>query len=123
MEVGRMKRIFVEVMTSKESLKRIARTWRSAKGGKAVGPVIGLTSIGELSALLTPKRMELLKYVAEHGPLSVRRLATALERDYKNVHTDVAELEASYLLSRDDDGRITAPYDEIVIKAPLRDAA
>jgi predicted transcriptional regulator len=46
-----------------------------------------------------------------------------VKRDYKNVHTDVSELEARHLLERDAAGTVSAPYDEIVIRAPLREAA
>lgn len=118
-----MKRIFVEVMTSSEALKRVARAWRHAEGGKPTEPTIGVASIAELTALLSPRRMDLLRYVAENPQLSIRALALALRRDYKNVHTDVADLEARHLLTRNRDGKVKAPYDEIVIRAPLRDAA
>lgn len=67
--------------------------------------------------------MELLQFVAEHPGHSIRAMAQALGRDYKNVHTDVSVLEANHLLSRSQDGRVSAPYDEIIIRAPLRDAA
>jgi predicted transcriptional regulator len=67
--------------------------------------------------------MELLRHVAERPGQSVRGLAQALGRDYKNVHTDVSELEARHLLERDDAGLVVAPYDELIIRAPLRHAA
>lgn len=118
-----MKRLYVEVMSSGEALKRIARSWKAASSGKVVDATIGLGSIAELTALLSPKRMELLRHVAQSPGLSIRSLAHALGRDYKNVHTDVAELEARHLLERDDTGRVTAPYDELVIRATLRQAA
>jgi predicted transcriptional regulator len=121
--VGPMKKIYVEVMTSDQALKRLTRAWRKAAAGENAEPTIGVGSIGELSALLSPKRMELLRHVAEHPGLSVRALSQALSRDYKNVHTDVSDLESSHLLSRDNDGRLNAPYDEIVIRAPLRKVA
>jgi predicted transcriptional regulator len=66
--------------------------------------------------------MELLRYVAQHPQRSVRALATSLGRDYKNVHTDVAELTERRLLERHADGRVTAPFDEIVIRHPLRNS-
>jgi len=50
-------------------------------------------------------------------------LAHALGRDYKNVHTDVSELEARHLLERSAAGLVSAPYDELIIRAPLRQAA
>jgi len=118
-----MKRIHVEVMRSDAAARRLTKAWRSAEKREPVEPVVGVGSISELTALLSPKRMELLRFVADHPGLSVRALAQALERDYKNVHTDVAELEERYLLERDEAGAVTAPYDEIVIRAPLRKAA
>ncbi|MGE5793951.1 MAG: hypothetical protein ACM36B_14745 [Bacteroidota bacterium] len=118
-----MKRIRVEVTSSDAAARMLMRAWRAAERGEAVDPVIALGSIEELTALLSPKRMALLRYVAEHPRLSVRALAGALARDYKNVHTDVTELEAQHLLARDENGRVSAPYDEILIRAPLRKAA
>lgn len=118
-----MKTLYVEVMGSQEALKRFSRSWKSAAAGKKTEAAIGLGSIAELTALLSPKRMELLRHVVQHPGPSIRGLAQALGRDYKNVHTDVSELEARHLLERDDAGRITAPYDELIIRAPLRQAA
>ncbi|MFZ5619821.1 MAG: hypothetical protein ACOY5W_02220 [Pseudomonadota bacterium] len=45
------------------------------------------------------------------------------EGDYKNVHTDVRELLELGLLEKDARGRLTAPFDEIVIHASVRDVA
>lgn len=114
-----MKRIHVEVMTPAAALRRFGEVWRTAATDGKIEPTIGVGSIEELSSLLSPKRMELLRHVAEHPGLSVRALSIALGRDYKNVHTDVVDLEEQHLLERDGDGRLTAPYDEIVIRASL----
>jgi predicted transcriptional regulator len=121
-EVG-MKTIFVEVMSSGNALKRFSKAWRAAAGVDASDTVIGVGSIAELTALLTPKRLELLRYVALNPDLSIRALGQALGRDYKNVHTDVCELESRQLLVRKKDGSLSAPYDEIIIRAPLKKAA
>jgi predicted transcriptional regulator len=123
MEVGSVKKLFVEVMGPGEALGRFAKSWKGAatRGGGAA--TIGLGSMAELSALLSPRRMELIRHVARHPGLSIRALAGALGRDYKNVHTDVTELEARHVLERSKDGTLISPYDEIVIRAPLRDAA
>ena len=118
-----MRKIHVEVMASGDALKRFARAWKKASVGASSDATIGLGSIAELTTLLSPKRMELLRFAAQNPGLSIRGLAQALSRDYKNVHTDVSELEASHLLERDDAGLVSAPYDEIVIRAQLRQAA
>ena len=118
-----MRVLYVEVMASGQALKRFAQAWKGASSGKPRDTTIGLASIAELTALLSPKRMELLRHVAQGPGLSIRALAQALGRDYKNVHTDVCELESRHLLERDDAGLVTAPYDELIIRAPLRQAA
>jgi predicted transcriptional regulator len=110
-------------LNSGEALKRFSRAWRNAPSGKQADATIGLGSIAELSALLSPKRMELLRHVAQNPGLSIRALAQALGRDYKNVHTDVSELESGHLLERSEAGLLRAPYDELIIRAPLREAA
>ncbi len=71
-----------------------------------------------LASVLTPKRLELLKVLRQQGPLSVRALSKALERDYKNVHVDASALEAVELIQRDSDGLLVAPWD--VIDAHVR---
>ena len=118
-----MKKLFVEVMSSEEALKRFSRAWKSAAAGKSQDATIAVGSIAELTALLSPKRMELLRHVAQNPGLSIRALAGELRRDYKNVHTDVCELEARHLLERDESGSVKAPFDELHIRAPLRAAA
>ena len=117
-----MRRIRVEVITSGEALRRVRRAAKADKRSPPE-PTIGVASIAQLSALLSPKRMELLRFVVQNPGLSVRALSKALKRDYKNVHSDVSGLEENHLVERDDDGKVSAPYDEIVIRAPLRDAA
>ncbi len=71
-----------------------------------------------MQSALSPRRLELLRHVRQHGATSVRGLAAALERDYKNVHQDVAALELAGLLVRD--GRkLTAPWDELQASVAL----
>ena len=67
---------------------------------------------------LSPRRLDLLRHVRQHGASNVRELALALARDYKNVHQDVAVLEATGLLIRD--GRkLSAPWDELQANVSL----
>lgn len=123
MEVGTVRKLYVEVMTSEAALRRFSSAWKRGSAGKTTDTTIGLGSIAELAALLTPKRMELVRHVALNPGFSIRALAKALGRNYKNVHTDVSDLEERQLLERDKEGLLSAPYDEIVIRAPLRKAA
>ena len=70
---------------------------------------------------LSPRRLDLLKFVRQHGAESVKSLALALQRDYKNVHHDVSVLESTGLLIRD--GRkLSAPWDELIASVSLTTA-
>ena len=56
--------------------------------------------------------------VRRHDVGSIRQLATALGRDYSNVHADVKALTTEGLLSSDG-GRLSADYDVIEAKIAL----
>lgn len=118
-----MKRIEVEVLKSKAALEAFAETWRRAETSEDVTPRLAFASLHDLFSALTEKRLELMRFVACHEGLNTHQLARKLERNYKNIHTDVAALVDLGLLEKDDQGVLTAPFDEIVIHAGIRDAA
>jgi predicted transcriptional regulator len=119
-----MKRIEIEIMRSSDALNAAIDTWHIAESGKQVAPRLSFGSIKDLFSAITEKRLELLRYVAEQKEvLNIRRLAQALGRNYKNIHTDVSKLEELGLIEKDEKGVLTVPYDEIVIHAGLTKAA
>lgn len=93
--------------------ERFARAWNRAAAGEQVGEThVTFLNIQTMLDTLSPRRLELLRHVRQHGAGNVRELANALGRDYKNVHHDVAVLEATGLLIRE--GRkLSAPWDEL----------
>jgi predicted transcriptional regulator len=113
----------ITVLQPRGELQAFADTWRACAGGGATAARLAFGSLRELFSAITEKRLGLLRFVAGHDGLNVRRLASELGRDYKNVHTDAAELLELGLLERDADGRLSAPFDEIVIHANIRNAA
>lgn len=118
-----IKRIEVEVLKSKTALDAFTETWRRTEANENVTPRLAFASLHDLFSALTEKRLELMRFVASHEGLNTNQLARELERNYKNVHTDVAALVELGLLNKDDQGTLTAPFDEIVIHAGIRDAA
>jgi len=118
-----MSRIDIEILKPESALRAFANTWRRTRSGKKLTPRIAFGSLRELFSAITEKRLELIRFVASHDGLNTRQLALQLGRDYKNVHTDVNDLVELGLLEKDTEGRLTAPYDEIVIHASVRDAA
>ena len=104
-------------------MQAFTRTWRQAERGKTATSRIAFGSWAEVFSAITEKRLELVRHVLGHERMNTRQVAQALGRDYKNVYMDVRALVQIGLLARDSRGRLSAPFDEIVIRAALRDAA
>jgi predicted transcriptional regulator len=118
-----MNRINIEVLKSQAALDAFTETWKKAKAGETIVPRLAFGSLRELFSAITEKRLEMLRFVATNENLNTRQLSKQLGRDYKNVYTDVNDLVELGLLAKDERGRLTAPFDEIVIHATVRDAA
>lgn len=99
--------------------KRFVSAWNRAEAGEAVSEThVTFLDLDTMLATLSARRLELLKYVRQHGANNTRELAEAIGRDYKNVHQDVAALEAAGLLVRDG-RRLSAPWDELQASVAL----
>ncbi|MGB4118282.1 MAG: hypothetical protein WBK51_17200 [Polaromonas sp.] len=106
--------------------KRFATAWKQAEAGEATDQIsqthITFLDVQTMFETLSPRRLDLLRHVRQHGAGNVRELAQTLGRDYKNVHQDVATLQSAGLLVRD--GRkLTAPWDELQANVSLMTAA
>ena len=80
---------------------------------------VGFTEVGQMLAVFTPKRWELIARLRETGPLTTAELARKLDRDYKNVHADVAALSEWLAVQRTEDGRVQVPWSAIVVDMKL----
>ena len=108
-----MNKIQVNVGGLTDMGKRFTSAWNRAAAGKKVNETnITFLDLQTMLDTLSPRRLELLRQVRQHGANNVRELALALGRDYKNVHQDVATLEATGLLLREG-RRLFAPWDEL----------
>jgi len=102
--------------------KRFVNAWNRTQAGEAVDEAhVTFLSFQAMTEVLSPRRLELLRFVRQHGAASVRELAASLGRDYKNVHQDVSALEAAGLLVRDG-RRLAAPWDEVQASINLESA-
>ena len=93
--------------------KRFVQAWNPASAGEVFEKAhVTFLSVQTMLDTLSPRRLDLIRHVRQHGAGNVRELANALGRDYKNVHQDVVVLETAGLLIRD--GRkLSAPWDEL----------
>src|SRR4029453_3934242 len=82
-------------------------------------PELNFADAATMLSTLSEKRMELLMYLHQHGPLNIRQLAKSLKRDYSNVHTDVKLLLRLGLLASNANKQVFVPWDELTIELPL----
>ena len=73
-----------------------------------------------------PKNLELLRAIVQHNPGSIRETARLVDRDVRQVHRNLTELEELHLLELADDGQAKQPrvwYDAIDIDLSLESPA
>jgi predicted transcriptional regulator len=115
------KSVKIEIKGVEESAVEAMEAWERAEQGIAPEEPIDrlyFQSLETLWGVLTTRRLDLLKALHESGPSSVRALAKRLNRDYKNVHQDVALLEKVGLIERKE-GKINAPWERIIAEIKL----
>lgn len=97
-----------------QAAERFIQAWDKAERGEPVEAETHVTfeSWPGLAAVLTPKRVELLRHLHRHPPANVAALARAVGRDYKRVRADVEALADAGLVDRQA-GAIRADYAEI----------
>ena len=94
-----------------------------ARQGRTPDFRLSFESARSLFAELTPARLDLLDTLRRVGPCSVYALAKAAERNYSNVHADVARLEELGLIERSNEDGIFVPFDAVEILVPLAQVA
>ena len=100
---------------ARDALDRFEAAWNRRLEGRKVDAlqVLSMADLPLLLRTLTPARWALLERLRDAGPLSIYELAKRLERDYKNVHTDVTSLVKIGLIERADDARVSVPWDVV----------
>jgi predicted transcriptional regulator len=117
--VQKATKVTVHVGSVSDMCRRFTNAWNQATAGRKVNEThITFLDLQTMLETLSLRRLELLKYVHQHGAQNVKQVAAALNRDYKNVHQDVAVLESAGLLLRD--GRkLSAPWSELSASVSL----
>jgi len=107
--------LHIEISSVEASLEQFADTWEQAERGKTVTPYhgVGSENMSQLLGTLTPKRWELIQRLRKEGPQTIYGLAKLLDRNYKNVHTDVKALLEFGIVQETAGGKIEIPWDEI----------
>jgi predicted transcriptional regulator len=105
------KQIQIGVGDDTSTAKGFIDAWKRAERDQKIEAEHRLyfENLETLLKTLTTGRWVLLKILRTNGPMSIRALANELERDYKNVHTDVRRLEHIGLIGKTKDKKMTTP--------------
>ena len=101
-----------------DALDRLER-WEA---GEEVPHVINFQNPSDLRALLTDRRVELLRSIMTERPESIRQLAERVDRDIKTVHDDLQVLSDYDIVHFEQAGRAKrpfVPYDSIEISLEI----
>jgi Predicted transcriptional regulator len=115
-------KLLIGIRSVKQFKKEALSTFKRAEAGlPGESPINRLyfTDSSSLFSALSPKRMELLKVLRHNGPLSIRKLASNVHRDYKNVYDDVKHLCKLELIQKKYDNQLYVPWDDITIELSL----
>ena len=114
-EAGLAKVLELRIGDARDALDRFEAAWNRRNEGRKLGRlrVLSLEDLPLLLRTLTPARWELIDRLRGVGPLSIYQLAKLLRRDYKNVHTDVTALARIGLIEKQDDARVSVPWDVV----------
>jgi predicted transcriptional regulator len=113
----------IEVAKRGAAIRSAKAQIAAARRGHAPDYRLSFESARMLFAEFTPARLELLDTLRRVGPCSVYALAKAAQRNYSNVHADVARLEELGLIERGEDSTILVPYEAVEIVMPLAQVA
>jgi len=129
-EAGLARLLELRVSAPGDALDRFEAAWNraadgrnhddAARGRRNFRPfrILSFADLPRLLKTLTPARWALLERLAAEGEQSVYQLAKRLGRDYKNVHTDVAQPAALGLVERKGRARVAVAWD--AVRAELR---
>jgi len=82
--------------------------WRNLSQGAEFQDTVVVRD-SDIFEVMTPKRMELLEHLMKNDAASIRTLAAALHRNYKNTYDDLRALSRYDLVDLDPHGRSLRP--------------
>ncbi len=99
----------------RDAATEVAAAWKAAEAGQPVRATdrIYFQNWETLCAVLTPRRLELLRYLRRSPEGDMRALAQALGREVERVHEDVTALKELGLVTQAESGTLSSDVDEI----------
>lgn len=119
------KTLEITVDRSEETLAAALENARNATEGEDYESLYRLNfeSIEGLATVTKVTNLSLLRAIRQHEPESISELAEVVDRDYREVHRNLDELETLGVIEFEKAGRAKKPvvlYDDLEIHVPLR---
>jgi predicted transcriptional regulator len=103
----------LHIGTAEDMGRRFVDAWQRAEKGAVIDEShLTFPDLESILTTLTSKCLVLLRYIRQKGALSIKEVANALKRDYKNIHVDMAVLEKAGLLVKKD-RKLSVPWSEV----------
>ena len=121
-----MAKAIIGTESAQALFKRTRALARRADAGERLPEAdfrLNFANAGELLDELTPARLRLIEALKTQGPVTIYALAKRLNRNYSNVHQDVARLMECGLIAKNKAGHVFVPWEEIQIRLTLKTAA
>ncbi len=114
----------LHIRFKRSDTEQITETLQAIDAGEAPEPYFECTfhDSDQLHQVTRPKNLELLRTIAREEPSGIRETARLVDRDVRQVHRNLRELEALGLLEFETVGQSKRPtvwYDTIAVDLPL----
>ena len=116
--------LIIRVATPDEVFDELEERFATLDAGERPDPKyeVVLQREADINRLLSPNTLELLRTSARDHPESIRETARLVDRDIRQVHDTLTDLERMNLVHFEDEGRAKRPvvwYDEIDVELPI----
>jgi predicted transcriptional regulator len=113
--------IDIHIASDQDMNQAFVDAWQKAEQGRLTEPEEHLyfEDAATLLRVLSNRRLSLLSALRRSGPSSIRSLSKMLQRNYKNVHSDVTLLRKAGLVRRDGEDRVFVPWQKIYTEIDL----
>jgi predicted transcriptional regulator len=71
--------------------------------------ILNFEEYSDIDQLMRERNLKLIEAIVEHEPASIQATAEAVDRDYREVHRNLKELESLGVMEFEDDGQRKRP--------------
>jgi predicted transcriptional regulator len=95
--------------TARERLRRAEAGETGEEVEQDVRFILNFEEFDDIAQLMRTSNLELIEAVVSEEPTSIRQLAEIVDRDYREVHRNLTELESLGVIEFEDDGSRKKP--------------